>query len=289
MSMRLKEIIHKCHNEKRAIIAFNIQNLIQLEALFKTAENLMLPIIAQFSEKSFAYLDSKYSFLKIKAKYNSKYLFYHLDHSTNLETIKNCIKIGFDSVMFDGSSLAFEENLRLTQKVKAMAAEADCLLEAELGAVFGEEDGYENRRQDLVNLDELIEFVSKTNVDLLALGFGNAHGIYKNFDSLNLTLLSNANSILNNNQPFVLHGGSGLSDKIFQECIENGVVKINISTNLKVQTLNIMSKYCDHNKQYNEITFVEFMESELFDFFNPMVNKFTNRNANCNKSWFKIN
>ncbi|UCH35206.1 MAG: class II fructose-bisphosphate aldolase [Armatimonadota bacterium] len=156
----------------------------------------------------------------------------HLDHSSEIEPIRECIEAGFPSVMIDASHYEFEENVRRTREVVALAHAAGVFVEGELGAVgsVGDATVEGDRAASLTDPDEAAEFVKRTGVDALAVAIGNAHGIYRQHPALDfdrLRAIRHATDV-----PLVLHGGSGTPPEQLRQAIEIGVTKVNVASEL---------------------------------------------------------
>jgi ketose-bisphosphate aldolase len=158
-----------------------------------------------------------------------------LDHGRDLRQCRQAIDLGFDAVMFDGSSLPYEENLRQTAEIAAVARSAGVFMEAELGHV-GDAASYPDDPEGLTDPQSAIGFVADTGVDLLAVAIGTAHGVYRTTPNLQLNLLRQLAAALT--VPLVLHGGTGLSDAQFRSAIADGIAKINVSTDLYLSAAN---------------------------------------------------
>jgi len=149
------------------------------------------------------------------------------------------------------------------------------LVEGELGKVSGVEDGFGDEGSSYAEIDEILRYVKETRIDLMALGIGNAHGFYEDLGVLRMDILKEASHKLNKDQFFVLHGGTGLPDKIIREVIGYGVVKINVSTQIKKKTIDILKLYLKENELYNEISFNTIMIMELSQLFESYLLKYT--------------
>lgn len=157
-----------------------------------------------------------------------------LDHGAGFEDCVKALRLGFSDVMYDGSKLALKENVANTRMVVRAAHAVEAAAEAEIGHV-GRGDDYQAfgaRGEGFTDPEAVEEFVAETDVDLLAVAIGTAHGLYEGEPKLALDLLSEIRERVE--VPLVLHGGSGLSDDQFQAVIERGIAKINIFTNLAV-------------------------------------------------------
>ncbi len=154
-----------------------------------------------------------------------------LDHGTTFDSCIRAIRYGSSSIMFDGSNLPYEENLKITQELRQITFAVDVALEAELGSIggsvleYGESTGSESGYTDP---ERAVEFVARTNVDVLAISFGNVHGRYHGGGTLDLDLVRSIRSKID--IPLVMHGGSGLSDQTYVDIIDAGISKINYYT-----------------------------------------------------------
>ena len=239
------------------------------------SEELEIPLIIQFSERYLRFLHEKYDIDYIVGKYSNDFIYFHLDHCTDIDFIKFCVDSGFDSVMYDGSAFDIEQNILNSIEVRQYALNKGCLVEGELGKVSGVEDGFGDEGSSYAEIEEIQRYVHETKIDLMALGIGNAHGFYDSLDGLKMNILKEAREKLDHNQLFVLHGGTGLSEEIIREAIGYGVVKINISTQIKKKTMEIMETYVLKNQLYNEISFHGLMIKELSWLFKDYLIKYT--------------
>lgn len=271
----IKDLLLSFRKNRRSMMAFNVQNFYQLEAVNKTSKKLQLPVIIQFSERYLRFLDEKYSIKYIVENFSNDYTYFHLDHCVDLDFIKYCIDSGFDSVMYDGSAFDIDINIKNSKIILDYASKANCLVEGELGKVSGVEDGFGDEGSSYAEIAEIEKYVKETKIDLMALGIGNAHGFYNDLEGIKTDLLKEASSKLDKNQLYVLHGGTGLPDEIVSEAISYGVVKINVSTQIKKKTMDILNKYTSENELYNEISFNKLMVDELSELFESYLNKYT--------------
>ena len=169
----------------------------------------------------------------------------HLDHG-NYEAAKACIEAGFTSVMFDGSSLPFEENVAKTKEIVALAHEKGVSVEAEVGAIGGTEDGI-TADGEVADPEECRKIVD-LGVDFLAAGIGNIHGIYpEGWTGLHIDVLEKINEATDY-IPLVLHGGTGIPDNQIRDAIVNGVSKINVNTDCQLVFAEATIKYCAEGK-----------------------------------------
>lgn len=189
----------------------------------------------------------------------------HLDHGSSFEACAKAISAGFTSVMFDGSSLPFEENIKITKKVVEMAHPAGISVEGELGFVGTAEDEENNSRLTDPKMANI--FVNETGVDALAVSIGTVHGEYKGKPNIRLDLLSEISTEVE--IPLVLHGASGTGHETLRKCVKLGICKVNIYTdlvNVLINSLktNIVSPQVDLVKVIDNIQNDVIEELELY-------------------------
>ncbi len=182
-----KEMFAKAVKGGYAIPAFNFNNMEQLQAIIMAAAETKSPVILQVSKGARAYANQ--TLLRYMAEGAVEYakelgwenpqIVLHLDHGDTFETCKSCIDMGFSSVMIDGSSLPYEENIALTKKVVEYAHQFDVTVEGELGVLAGVEDEVASEVSHYTKPEEVVDFTSKTGVDSLAISIGTSHGAYK--------------------------------------------------------------------------------------------------------------
>lgn len=275
MKISFKDALIKCYNNNKSLIAFNVQNIYHLQALKEVTEELKVPVIAQFSARYVNQFGKRFGFAFLKENYRNDYIYFHLDHCKNLDLIKFCIESGFDGVMYDGSEFSLEENIKNTKLVVEIAKLKKCIVEGELGEIGGVEDGEGSENMSIANLSEVKKYVKSTNVDLLALGIGNAHGFYTTVKNIDTSILLKAKNILDKEQLFVLHGGTGMPEEMIFDTINNGVVKINFSTQIKQITNEALNEYLKLNELFNEINFEKILLNNLKLLFSELIKKYT--------------
>ncbi len=164
--------------------------------------------------------------------------------------------------MFDGSSYPIVENIKRTCEVVHMAKEKNVLVEGEVGVVGGVEDDFKAGKSSVFNSDEAFDFYLRTQVDLLALGIGNSHGVYRETKDVRIDLLQEFQSKLDKKALLVLHGATGLSEAQVKESIDYGVVKVNYSTEFKLIYQRVINKMAS-DALHDEIKFYELLKDEL--------------------------
>ncbi len=226
----LKELVERANSKKRAVGAFSVGNMEMVIGAVRAAEEMNTPIIIQIAEVRLATspLEIIGPMMVAAAKNSDVDICVHLDHGLNYETVEKALDLGFSSVMLDGSLLEFEDNLKLTQKVVKTASQYGASVEAELGVVGGNEGGGKAHKIKCTDPTVAKEFCQRSGIDALAVAIGNAHGHYSVTPELRLDVLSEINKSCDT--PLVLHGGSGITPDTFQECIRNGIRKVNIAT-----------------------------------------------------------
>lgn len=229
----LKDVLSLASRNKTAIPGFNIDNVEVPLAIMRAAEKYGCPVILTIGQGvinagKMPYLADVV--LRI-ANASPVPVVLHLDHGASYEQVIQCLRAGFTSVMFDGSRLPFEENVAVTRLAATAAHAAGVSIEAELGAIGGVEDGVGNQHKNLVDVNEVERFISQVDVDALAIGIGNAHGLYHGPPHLDFDLLECCQKL--DPPPLVLHGGSGIPDDMIQRAIEIGIRKINVATEIR--------------------------------------------------------
>lgn len=231
-----KEILDNAHKNGYAVGAFNAVNMEMVQAIIAGAEQERSPVIIQTTEGALKYagICAISKIIRNAAKRSSVPVALHLDHGGSFETVMNCIRHGYTSVMIDGSHLALDENIALTKKVVEAAHFCKVSVEAELGRLGGIEDNISVSEKDAMYTDpkEASRFVEETGVDSLAIAIGTAHGKYKGIPKLDHDRLSVIKKDLN--MPIVLHGASGVGEEDIKKAVSLGINKINIDTDLRV-------------------------------------------------------
>ena len=226
----MKQLLKQAAAENRGCGAFSVGNMEMVKGAVMAAEELQTPIILQIAQ-----VRLKHSPLHLMgpmmiqaAKEAKVDIAVHLDHGLTMDTVLQALELGFTSVMFDGSSLPFEENIRQVSEVVKTAAKYGATVEAELGVVGGSEDGSTDHGIRCTDPAEAETFVKETGIDALAVAIGNAHGNYPVAPRLAFDVLEEIHRRVD--IPLVLHGGSGISDEDFQRAISLGIRKVNIAT-----------------------------------------------------------
>lgn len=226
----MKELLLRAEEKKIAVGAFSVGNMEMVMGAVRAAEELETPVILQIAEVRLpnSPLELMGPMMIAAAENADVDIAVHLDHGLRVETVEKALDLGFTSVMFDGSLLPLDENIKTVRQVVAMAADYDAAVEAELGVVGGNEG--EGKRHEVLCTEpaEAKRFCEETGVDALAVAIGNAHGNYPVLPQLRFDVLKQIHGITDT--PLVLHGGTGITAEMFQKAIYLGVRKINIAT-----------------------------------------------------------
>ena len=248
MRVSYKSILEKAFEGNYAVGAFNCLSLENVIGVINAAEKLNSPVILQLAEVQFPYSPMELMApMFLKAAHESKVpVAVHLDHGQSFETCAKAIKLGFNSVMFDGACLPYEENVRITADVVRMAKAQGVDVEAELGKVGDTGDGGEgtgdaSTADVFTDVEESASFIAETGIDALAIAIGNLHGNYIATPKLNIDRLKEIRE--RNNLPLVLHGGSGTSEADFKACAHNGIAKVNVATAVQMAITKKIQEY----------------------------------------------
>ena len=250
MLVSAKEMLTKAKEGKYAVGQFNINNLEWTKAILLTAEELKSPVILGVSEGAGKYMCG-YSTVVGMVNGMLKNLgitvpvALHLDHGS-YEGAKACIEAGFSSIMFDGSHYPIEENIAKTKELVEITGKLGLSLEAEVGAIGGEEDGVIGGGE--VADPKECKMIADLGVTMLAAGIGNIHGKYPaNWKGLSFDTLA-AIQELTGTMPLVLHGGTGIPADMIKKAISLGVSKINVNTECQLAFAEATRKYIEAGK-----------------------------------------
>lgn len=240
----LAEVLNNAYENGYAIAGFNFYTYEDASAIVRAAEEVDSPVILMASGKAIKHLGVDYaaSTIRVLAERARVPVVAHLDHATDLETIFQAIKDGFTSVMYDGSLLDVEENIRNTKLVVSVARALGVSVEAEIGRVGMSEEG-EDVGEILTDPNSASEFYESTGVDALAVAIGSAHGMQKQEANLDLDLAREIHE--NVDVPLVLHGSSGVRDEDLRQIARYGFAKINVGTKLKHVFAQGMRDFCN--------------------------------------------
>lgn len=250
MLVSAKEMLTKAREGKYAVGQFNINNLEWTKTILLTAQELNSPVILGVSEGAGKYMGS---FKTVSGMVNGLLeglnitvpVALHLDHGT-YEGCYKCIEAGFSSIMFDGSHYPIAENVEKTTELVKICNEKGLSLEAEVGAIGGEEDG-------VIGMGECADpneckSIADLGVTMLAAGIGNIHGKYPaNWPGLSFETLAAVKEKVGD-MPLVLHGGTGIPEDMIKKAISLGVAKINVNTECQLAFAAAVRKYIEAGK-----------------------------------------
>lgn len=245
-----KEMLLKAHKEGYGVAQININNLEWIKAVLTTVEELKSPVILGVSEGAAKYMGGYKTVMAMVFALDAFYnvtvpVAVHLDHGTYEGSFK-ALESGFTSIMFDGSHYPFEENLAKTKEIVAACHAKGVSVEAEVGAIGGEEDGVIGGGE-IADPNEC-KLIAATGVDMFAAGIGNIHGKYPaNWKGLDFEVLKEVQEVTGG-VPLVLHGGTGIPAEMVQKAISLGVSKINVNTELQLVFAEATRKYIEEGK-----------------------------------------
>ena len=250
MLVNATEMLKKARDGHYAVGHFNINNLEWTKAILQTAEEMKSPVILGVSEGAGKYMTG---FKTVTAMVSAMMdglgitvpVALHLDHGT-YEGAKACLAAGFSSIMFDGSHYAIEENVEKTKELVALAHAQGASIEAEVGAIGGEEDGVIGAGE-VADPAECAQ-IAGLGVDFLAAGIGNIHGVYPaDWAGLSFERLGEIKA-QTGDLPLVLHGGTGIPEDQIKKAISLGISKINVNTDLQLVFAKGVREYIEAGK-----------------------------------------
>lgn len=249
MLVNLNEILKKARKERYAVGLFNTTDTDMLQAAIEAAEELSSPVIVGTAEVLLPYGELKLIAPSVvaAAKRAKVPVAVHYDHGLTYERCVEALKLGFSSVMFDGSVKPFAENIAETREIVKLAHAMGATVEGEIGHVG---DAAEGLSSMYTTAEEAKAYADAAGVDALAVAIGSAHGVYKKKPMLNIARLKEIAAAVD--LPLVLHGGSGLSDDDFAQSIAGGIAKVNVFTDLCLAGEAAMKEGTEKNLGYLE-------------------------------------
>ena len=231
----LKEIVDRAFADRYGVAAINVVNDLTMEAVLAAAVEQRAPVIIQTSVKTVRSigLDVLFAMWRSMTAGVEVPVTLHLDHCPDRAFISECLRKGWNSVLFDGSRLPVAENQRLTVDIVAEARSVGANVEGEIEAITGVEDDIgSDEEASRQSLPVALDFIRKTGIDVFAPAIGNAHGVYRAEPHLDAQRVSDI--VAAEPVPIALHGGTGMTDAQFRDLISRGCAKVNISTALKI-------------------------------------------------------
>lgn len=262
MLATLNDVMKIAEEKKIAVGSFNTPNLEALQAVIEAAEELDLPVIIQFAQCHEPWIPlAMIGPIMVNAAKKSKVpVCVHLDHGETLEYLQQALDMGFTSIMYDGSTLSYEENLENTKRAVAMATKTGASVEAELGSMgrresgAGDDSGENDDTKIYTDPHQAKVFVEETGIDALACSFGTTHGIYLTRPKLDFDVVKNVRA-LTEQIPIVMHGGSGVSREDYRKAIEAGTRKVNYFTYMDKSGGNAVAEYVNSVKEGEPLFF----------------------------------
>lgn len=243
--MKAINFIQTASEKGIAVGHFNISDLAGLKGIFRAAKELNRPVFIGLSEgeREFVGVKTAAALVKnLREEFNYP-VFLNADHTYSLEKIKEAVDAGYDSVIFDGAKLSFEENIKQTKAVVeyVKSINPEILVEAELGYIGQSSklldkvpEGQDGSALKLTTPEEAAQFVKETGIDMLAPAVGNIHGMLKNVPEPNLDIERIAKIKEAAKVPLVLHGASGNTKEDLQAAIQAGINMVHINTEIRV-------------------------------------------------------
>ena len=256
-----KNMLLKATKEKYSVGAFNITNIIQMEAVVDAPVAIKAPLIIQVSVAPSKFLKPKVlvAVYRTLAESAPIPICLHLDHCTDVDFCRTCADAGYTNIMIDASKQIYEENIRQTKEVVDYCHQVgDISVEGELGTVSGVEDQIKVSEDEaaLCDPETAVSFVEETGIDILAPAIGTAHGIYKTANpKLDFDRFEKIFNLFNTKEPrvpLVIHGGTGLKPEVVKQLVTLGGSKFNVSTDLKHVLIDSTFEYISANREeYN--------------------------------------
>lgn len=246
-----RNMLNKAQLGGYAVPAFNIHNLETIQVVMETAAEMASPVILAGTPSTFSYAGSDY-LIAICQQAAERYkvpVALHLDHHEDIPDIFQKVSAGVRSAMIDASHFPFEENIQIVKRVVDFCHQWDCTVEAELGRLGGQEDDLVVDAADALftDPDAAVTFIQRTGIDSLAVAIGTAHGMYKSEPHLDFARLDAIRK--KTDLPLVLHGASGIPDVDVRHCIELGICKVNVATELKIAFSDAIKQYFIENPE----------------------------------------
>ena len=232
MLVNLNDVLKKAQDGGYAVGLFNTTDTDMLQGVIEAAEELNSPVVIGTAEilLPFGELQLIAPSIIAAAKRAKVPVVVHYDHGLTFDRCMEALKLGFSSIMFDGSAGDYSTNIANTREIVKIAHSFGASVEGEIGHVGNADVGDEDATDMYTTPDEAEAYINATGVDALAIAIGSAHGVYKKKPMLNLKRLAEIRDRIDT--PLVLHGGSGLSDDDFRNTIKGGIAKVNIFTDL---------------------------------------------------------
>lgn len=237
-----------------AIPAFNVHNLETVHVVLDTVKKLESPVIIAGTPGTYSYggIEEMIAIVDSAARVRDMQVVLHLDHHHDLADMEYKIRAGIRSAMIDGSAHPLEQNIELTAKAVELCHRFGASVEAEIGQLVGQEDDMiiEVANDPYTIPEDAARLVKETGIDSLAIAIGTAHGLYKEKPKLDFARLEKIAALVD--IPLVLHGASGVPDEDVTRCIDMGICKVNVATELKIAYANALTQVFSDNPSVND-------------------------------------
>ncbi|WP_461206840.1 class II fructose-bisphosphate aldolase [Clostridium sp. DL1XJH146] len=250
----MKELLQEAEKNNNGVAAINVSNMETVKAVLEGAAITKAPVILQVAPiqikiQNITYYEITQIVKILSERYDTKFAL-HLDHAETVEECKEAIDAGFTSVMFDGSKVSLEENIKYSKEVVSYAKGKGVTVEAELGRVAGAEgESDDSIKSLLTDPSKASYFVENTGIDCLAVSIGNAHGEYKFEPKLDFERLESIYRAVD--IPLVLHGGTGIPNEDIKKAIKLGIKKVNFFTEVDGEFVKgFVGAYNENKKLY---------------------------------------
>jgi len=261
----LPEVMDRAFQKRYGVAAFNTVDDITMDGVIRAAEQSRSPLIVQISVKTVKFWGAAvvHDMFTEMATRASVPVALHLDHCPDPEVARSCLQVGWNSVLFDGSGMSFDENQKLTKEIVAYAKTLGAVVEGEVVAVAGVEDGMGSDEEGgLPPIEKELEFISDTGIYCYAPPIGTAHGFYKAEPKIRYDRMEYL--VQKTNMPMVLHGGTGLNDEVYGRLIALGAAKVNISTALKKTYADGFKNYLEKKpKEYDPLKLIGAVRTDV--------------------------
>jgi len=249
-----REMLLAAQREGYAVPAFNVHNLETVQVVAETAAAMSSPVILAGTPGTFSYAGTDYliSICQEAARKSRIPLALHLDHHEGLLDIETKVHAGIRSVMIDASHFPLSENIDKVREIVRICHAFDASVEAELGRLGGQEDDRVVEESDSFFTDPIVarHFVESTRIDSLAVAIGSAHGLYQGEPKLDFSRLGKIRQQVD--VPLVLHGASGIPEKMIHQAIKLGICKVNVATELKIAFADAVKLYFSDHPEAND-------------------------------------
>jgi fructose-bisphosphate aldolase class II len=261
----LPEVMDRAFQSRYGVAAFNTVDDITMAGVIKAAEQSRSPLIVQVSVKTVKFwgVDVVRNMFENMAKRVAVPVTLHLDHCPDPDFARTCLEAGWNSVLFDGSGLSFDENFEITRDIVQFARKFGASVEGEVVAVAGVEDGVGSEMAgELLPIEKELAFISGTGIYCYAPPIGTAHGFYKAEPTIRYDRMQQL--VEATKMPMVLHGGTGLTNDVYKRLISLGAAKVNISTALKKTYADGFRGYLEtHPTQYDPLKLIGAVQGDV--------------------------